>query len=106
MFVSRLVAKIFGHLKYSPHSDGFCYYCSMNPQPGFAIILNRIRYTDTLPFEVAPGVLFDHATQREAVEIELVDFVDAGAADAECHGMDDPGAVRHAALQSAAQHAG
>ena len=48
----------------------------MNPQPGFAIILNRIRYTGTLPFEVAPGLLFDHATQREALEI--IHFINAG----------------------------
>jgi Apea-like HEPN len=48
----------------------------MNPQPGFAIILNRIRYEGSLPFEVAPGLLFDHATRREAVEI--AHFIAAG----------------------------
>jgi hypothetical protein len=48
----------------------------MNPQPGFAIILNRIRYKGTLPFEVASGLLFDHATQREAEEI--VRYIEAG----------------------------
>lgn len=48
----------------------------MKPQPGFAIILNRIRYNGILPFEIAPGLLFDHATRREALKI--VQYIHAG----------------------------
>ena len=38
-------------------------------QTGFSFLLNRLRFTGRLPFEVSDGVVFDKATSRQALEI-------------------------------------
>jgi hypothetical protein len=45
-------------------------------ETGFAIILNRIRYSGTLPFKMDPEIVFDRATREEAAKI--VHFIHTG----------------------------